>query len=602
MELPKRAKGDEYTAPGRYRELERSLARKAAKADIPTLYVYAFDKRTSVGPYVMVEKALIPGSPRAIGSALYAAGFHKTRVVMQQWNPRIRPSKAKIDGRPIELLLVSAMQIHSAPAYDLIRDAWSMGDDRPLIIAGGPKAIYEPWDFFGLSKDGSVGADLVCTGEEYVLIEALDRIMEERHEGEHIRDAFYRAKRNGLLDDIPGLVFRPDDPQGHPEYLVDTGIQRLVQDLDELPLPFDALGLFEPPHNRETLSPSPMPIEKIGDKAKILAMVTTHGCKFRCSYCPIPAYNQRTFRYRSPERLVEEFKGVAERTGISFFFGTDDNFFNSRQSVEEIFSAMAKGTVHGKPFRDAIRFGTEGTEFDVDKNRDLVPLGREGGLRYIWFGIEDMTAELIKKGQTPEKTASVFKMLLDNGIAPMPMMMHHDGQPLWSWKGLYGIINQVAFLFKQGAVTCQVTLLTPSVGSKGYEKPFEDGVVLKSAGGKPVEDWHYDGNHCVATSHEHPWQRQWNMLAAYAAFYNPVNLVRSLARFDSMWMPRLYCQVKGMIGLAKSIWNSRDWLYRLATGPIEFHEGPPMPKYPLQLVSGVAPEQKRVRIPVLSGT
>ena len=50
--------------------------------------------------------------------------------------------------------MVSAMQIHSEPAYRLIRDAWQLGDNRPLILAGGPKAVYEPWDFFGLSPDG----------------------------------------------------------------------------------------------------------------------------------------------------------------------------------------------------------------------------------------------------------------------------------------------------------------------------------------------------------------------------------------------------------------------------------------------------------------
>lgn len=598
MELPKRAKGDEYTVPGRYRELEQNVARKAARADIPTLCVYAFDKRTSVGPFIMVENILIPGAPRALASALYAAGFHKLRVVMQQWTPNIRPSKARFDGQPPELLLVSAMQIHSAPAYDLIRDAWSMGDDRPLIIAGGAKAIYEPWDYFGLSEDGTVGADLVCTGEEYVLLEALERIMDEKREGEHIRDAFERVRAQGLLEDIPGLVYRPDDSEGEPEYLIDTGIQRLVQDLDELPLPFDALGLFEPPHKRATLAPAPIPTERLGEKAKILAMVTTHGCKFRCHYCPIPAYNQRTFRIRSPERLVDEFAGVKERTGITYFFGTDDNFFNNRQSVEEIFSAMAKGTAGGKPFRDAIKFATEGTEFDVDKNRDLIPLGREGGLRSIWFGIEDMTAELIKKGQTPDKTASVFKMLVQHGIAPMPMMMHHDGQPLWSWKGLYGLINQVNFLRKHGAITCQITLLTPSVGSKSYESTFEGGIALKSVGGKPIEDYNYDGNHCAATGHEHPWQRQWNMLAGYAAFYNPINFLRSLPRFDGLWIERVYSQFKGMIGLAKSVYNARDWLYRLATGPIEYYDSFPQPKYRLVSVGGGTPE--RVQIPVLS--
>lgn len=48
-----------------------------------------------------------------------------------------------------------------------------------MILPGGPKAVYEPWDFFGLSPDDREGADVVVTGEEYVLLELLDRMVEE---------------------------------------------------------------------------------------------------------------------------------------------------------------------------------------------------------------------------------------------------------------------------------------------------------------------------------------------------------------------------------------------------------------------------------------
>jgi len=581
VELPKRPENDRFTVPGKYRELERSVRQKAELQDTPALIVYAFDHRTSLGPFVMVQNYMIPGAPRALASALYAAGFRKLRVVMQQWTPNVRPSESRIDGQLPQMLLISSMQIHSARAYDLIRDAWTLGDERPLIIAGGAKAIYEPWDFFGLSDDGSVGADVVCTGEEYVLLEFLDRLLEFRVPGEHIRYAFERARNQGVFNDIPGLVFRPDPPRGHPEYLIDTGVQRLVQDLDEFPLPFDALSLFEPPHKRTTLSPEPLPADKLGNYAKVLAVVTTHGCKFRCPYCPIPAYNQGSFRFRSAERVVEEFAGVHSRTGIRYFFGTDDNFFNNRETVEEIFSAMAKATVNGKPFRDAIIFATEGTEFDVHKNIDLIPLGREAGLRSIWFGIEDLTADLVKKGQSAEKTKVVFRELLKHGVAPMPMMMHHDNQPLWSWRSLRGLINQVGFLRKVGAITCQITLLTPSVGSKGFEQPYEEGIVLKKVAGKPVEDYHYDGNRAIATRHPSPLRRQLNVIAGYLAFYNPLNLLRALPRFDPLWAERIFTQIHGMIGVAKSIWNARDWFYDLAVGPIEYHTAPPQPKYPL---------------------
>src|SRR5207249_2639818 len=255
--------------------------------------------------------------------------------------------------------------------------------------------------------------------------------------------------------------------------------------------------------------------------AGMISLVTTHGCKFHCSYCPIPAYNQFTFRFKSSERLRDEIETLAERTGIHAFFGTDDNFFNNRESVAEVFTGLTRGRVHGKPFRDAIFFGTEATEYDVFKNQDLLALCRSGGLRAIWFGIEDMTAELVKKGQSPEKTKELFGLLNRHGICPMAMMMHHDGQPLYSRGQLYGLLNQVHFLRQTGSVSVQVTILTPSVGSKGYEEPYQKGMVIGQAGSQRLQDYQYDGNHCIATDDPNPWRKQLNLYLAYASFYNP---------------------------------------------------------------------------------
>jgi hypothetical protein len=42
-------------------------------------------------------------------------------------------------------------------------------------------------------------------------MELLDRIMEYRGKDEHPRKTFHRLRRSGLLDDIPGLVYREGD-------------------------------------------------------------------------------------------------------------------------------------------------------------------------------------------------------------------------------------------------------------------------------------------------------------------------------------------------------------------------------------------------------
>ena len=581
MELPVRAEEERFTPPGRYGELESEIRRRVRGHAIPILLVYAFDARTRLGPYVFTDKCLIPGALSAVAAALHAAGMTNLRVVMPLWNPEIRPSEARIDGRPPEVLLVSAMQIHSAAAYRLIRDAWELGRDRPLIVAGGPKAIYQPWDFFGLSPDGREGADVVVTGEEFVLLELLDRILEFKRPADTMRGAFERARRAGALEGVAGLVYRPDDSAGPPQYLINTGIQRLVRNPDELPMPLDGLGSFEPPHGGRTLSPRPLPIGQLHRYAKVVTLLTTRGCKFRCPYCPIAAYNQSDYRHKSGLRVADEIAGIAGRTGINHFFGCDDNFFNHREVVEDIFGAMARGRVGGKPFRDSIELATEATEINVYRNRDLLPLTREAGVRALYFGIEDLTGELVNKGQNAERTEIVFRALLEHDIAPMPMMIHYDGQPLWSRRGLAGLLNQVKLLRRAGALTCQITLLMPMVGSRSYEDQFRGELVLSQVGGKPVEDYMCDGNHCICTRFKRPWRRQMNIFIGYAAFYNPLNLLRALFKSDSLRPARVFFQVMGMAGIAKSLWASRGDFVRMIVRPIARHTEPPQPKYPM---------------------
>jgi hypothetical protein len=124
------------------------------------------------------------------------------------------------------------MQIHSEPAYELISDAWKLGDNRPLIIAGGAKAIYEPHHFLGIGPQARIHADVAVTGEEYVLLELMQLICSNRSPHETMRSAFERVCREGLLDAIPGLAYRaPDCPPDEP-VAISTGVQRLLRDLD----------------------------------------------------------------------------------------------------------------------------------------------------------------------------------------------------------------------------------------------------------------------------------------------------------------------------------------------------------------------------------
>ncbi len=87
MELPHRKIEDRFLPAGRYRSLEKTLRSKGQLAEVRSLVVSAFDRRTRMLPFIYIDWYLVPCGPRSVAAALYDAGLHKTRLVYQLWNP-----------------------------------------------------------------------------------------------------------------------------------------------------------------------------------------------------------------------------------------------------------------------------------------------------------------------------------------------------------------------------------------------------------------------------------------------------------------------------------------------------------------------------------
>ena len=343
MELPRRQRGDELLRPGEMLDLRRRLRARADRHDLTAVVACAFDHRTRMLPFIYADTRMAPAGSRAVGSALVDCGFEKVRIVLQQWNQRFAPSQMRLDGRVPDLFLVSSMSMHGQRAMDLVRDAWRIDEgDRPLIIGGGSQAIYEPHRFFSADPAQPASVDVAVTGEEYVLLSLLEAILDTRAAGESMRSAFVRARNSGALADIPGLVYPVVDDRGRPLELIDTGVQRLLGDLDELPSPVPGYGLLEAPSRRATLAARPLPADRVRRHSPISSIVLTYGCKFACQYCPIPAYNQRQHRLKSGQRIAEELDQLNRTYGLKYFFGADDNFFNDHERTLQIVKTLAR--------------------------------------------------------------------------------------------------------------------------------------------------------------------------------------------------------------------------------------------------------------------
>lgn len=595
MELPRRSRGDELLKPGELLALRQRLRTLATRNDLTTVIACAFDHRTRMLPFIYADTRMVPAGVRAIGAAMVDSGFPKTRIVLQQWNRCFRPSRMQLDGRVPDLFMVSTMGMHSDRALELIRDARRIDPaHRPLIIAGGSHAVYEPFllynaDYTEAGAGRGAGPDLAVTGEEFVLLSLIEVLLSIRAEGESMRSAFYRARDSGALDEIPGLIYPRGarvESDGVAEELVDTGVQRLLGDLDELPHPVLGYSLVEPPNQRRTtLGPKALEAGRVSWHSPISSLVMTFGCKFACPYCPIPAYNQRQHRLKSAGRIADEMWQLNQTYGLRYFFGTDDNFFNNHARTLDIVQTLAEAEFNGVRLRTKTRWATEVTVHDTLRMKEHLPLVREAGCRALWLGVEDMTATLVNKGQSVNKTTEAFGHMRDAGICPMPMMMHHDTQPLYSRGTNYGLLNQIKILRKAGAVSMQVLMMTPSPGTVLFGETYNKGLVLASAGGRRIRAYMCDGNYVIASAHARPWRNQLNMLIAYLYFYNPLWLAVGIWRRKTrVGFRPAGMQVVGMLGAIQSVRRTFGWALRLMMGKIQRQSAPPGSAVPIRSV------------------
>jgi radical SAM superfamily enzyme YgiQ (UPF0313 family) len=348
-------------------------------------------------------------------------------------------------------------------------------------------------------------------------------------------------------------------------------------------------GILERPARGARLAAQALPASQVAKHSPIASIVLTFGCRLGCHYCPIPAYNQRQHRLKSGLKIASDFRRLHSEYGLRAFFGADDNFFNNPARSLEIVDELARTRIGGKPLAKRIIWATEATIADTLRMKDHLPAVRAAGLRALWLGIEDMTATLIKKGQSVATTLDAFRLLNEADILPMPMLMHHDSQPLVTRRSDHGLLNQVRLLRKAGAITLQVLMIYPATGSRSYEQAFSSGSMFLSAGGKPVRAHMLDGNYVIASGHPKPWRKQINILLAYLYFYNPVQLARSFLRARSTLYPAgPGAQIIGMLGLASTIRRTIGWAISLLRGKISRNTHMPRSTIPVRQLTDEA--------------
>ena len=277
-------------------------------------------------------------------------------------------------------------------------------------------------------------------------------------DGEEIMPALVDACERGRdLTTVPGLVLNRAGGQ------VKTGHAPARRDIDELPIPARHL------------------IKEYADEYYInfrrpLALLeTARGCPYRCNFCSVWKFHEKTFREKSPERVVRELEAI-EAPSV---FLTDDIFWMNEKRARALAEAIKASGIK-KHF-------TLQTRSDIiTRFPELVKLWKDCGQMTVFLGLEKVDDEglaSVNKKNSAANNDLAIEILKDLGVGYTPNFIIDPG---WDRKDFAKLR---AWVEKTGSYNSGFSVLTPLPGTDLWDEVRNDVM---------TEDWElFDITHTV---------------------------------------------------------------------------------------------------------
>ncbi len=170
-----------------------------------------------------------------------------------------------------------------------------------------------------------------------------------------------------------------------------------IKNLDELPYPRNDLVNYRPYHYLWTTA---------------WVCETSRGCPFTCRFCCVHEFYSRTYRVKTPERVIKELFQVPLKTKVIFF--VDDNFTMNRKRIMRICELLQKTHLNKR-----LKFACQARVDDIANNPDMVKEMRKSGFICFFLGFESlkqMALDRMEKGYTLDKVRKCVNLCHKNGI------------------------------------------------------------------------------------------------------------------------------------------------------------------------------------------
>lgn len=240
-----------------------------------------------------------------------------------------------------------------------------------------------------------------------------------RGEGEQTLSELVQAIENGVKDfsAINGVSFYKDGAY------CKTPERQKIKKLDDTPFP--AVHLMPPRKSLWFAGRLTGSIE------------TSRGCPFDCNFCAITSFWDRSFRRKSPERIVAEME-VLSKMGRTHIYMADDNFGMGTKHHTELFELILKKGLD-------VRFFAQMRTDTIGDHPEMIKLAAKAGLYGALIGFdtydEDTFHHITKVGSVElnQKCTDVLRknkiMIFGSHIYALPSQKEPLEFSKTFWKG-----------------------------------------------------------------------------------------------------------------------------------------------------------------------
>lgn len=298
-------------------------------------------------------------------------------------------------------------------------------NNQIIVIVGGPHPSMVGSDVFNC-----LDIDVAVKGEgENSIVELLNAIETRKK-----------------FDNIKGIIYRKDDQ------IVENATREFIKDLDSLCFPHE-------------FAPEALKDYDQYPKIAFRNIFATRGCPYNCFFCGSREIWGRKVRFRSPNNVIKEIKGL-QKMGVKFVHFDDDTFGVNKEYINDLCNALIR-------YCPGLKWSCELHVKLVDEQ--IVSLMKAAGCFLVQIGIEsgnNKILEEMRKNITIEEAFCACEIIKKYGIELYVFFI--VGFP----QETDDTLNETIAAMKK--IKCDViiySIFTPYPGTEAFELCKEKGLI-----------------------------------------------------------------------------------------------------------------------------